>query len=134
MTITIDLADAILDPAEAIGSFAECLERSKVNGAFDNYRFCVQNGRQVLLGHQFTGGKETLPKTQSVFWTGKLVNTVFVSKKDRGPRHVQTWEELREALKEGWLIGTRRSPGVKIYFADSGRNNRREAERILVLP
>ena len=134
MTITIDLTDAILDLDEAIGSFAECLERSKVNGAFDDYRFCVQNGRQVLLGHHFTGDQEALPKTGIVSWSGGSINTVFVSKEDRGPRHVQTWEELREALKDGWLIGTRRSPGVKIYFADNGRNNRREADRILVLP
>ena len=51
MTVRIDPDDAILDLAEAIGTFAECLERSNVKGAFDNYRFCVQNGRQVLLGH-----------------------------------------------------------------------------------
>jgi hypothetical protein len=135
VTVRIDPDDAILDLEEAIGTFAECLERSNVQGAFDNYRFCVQNGRQVLLGHHdLRNGSGEISTTPFEYSKGSAVNTVFVSQEDRGPRHAQTWEELREALKEGWLIGTRRYPGVKICFADNGRNFRREAERILVLP
>jgi hypothetical protein len=135
VTVRIDPDDSILDLEEAIGTFAECLERSNVQGAFDNYRFCVQNGRQVLLGHHtLISGRRDILKTSFAVSSRSSVNTVFVSKEARGPRHAQTWEELREVLKEGWLIGTRRYPGVKICFADNGRNFRREAERILVLP
>jgi hypothetical protein len=39
VTVRIDSDDAILDLEEAIGTFAECLERSNVQEAFDNYHF-----------------------------------------------------------------------------------------------
>lgn len=48
---TMILESLSLDPELALATIAECLENSFVAGAFDDFSYCVANGRQVLVGH-----------------------------------------------------------------------------------
>jgi hypothetical protein len=130
--IIIDGSDVKLNVNAAIGTIADCVEREYVKGSFDDFRYCVANGREVLLGHhqvpQVKPGEIREMRTSD-----SSVNSVFVSKGPNHHRSASTWEELREYLREGWVIGTERYPGVKFWFVSSGRNSRREANRIFIV-
>lgn len=130
MNVIIRKEELVLDTESGIGSIKLCLEVGDLRRPFDNFQYCVANGRQVLLGHHGHGPiqqdwKIEFPRTKSV-------NYMFVSK-GTNYRKAYTWMELRELLYEGWIIGTQRYPGVKIWFASTGRNSRREIERIFVI-
>jgi hypothetical protein len=117
VSLTVDGDNVSLDVDNAIGIIAECLEPGDVSGSFDHYRYCAANGREVLLGHH------QYPP----------VNSVSVSKGPHHHRSARTWEQLREYLRDGWVIGTERYPGVNLWFVSSGRNSRREVDRIFVV-
>jgi len=135
MAYMVDGNDTALDVDAAMGTLTECLERDDITGSFDAYRFSVANGRQVLLGHHSLGSvqpgnvAELAAPGRDV---GTAVNTVFVTRDSAQPRSAGSWEELRSLLRDDWVIGTARHPGVKNDFRDNGRNYRREADRILV--
>jgi hypothetical protein len=127
-----------LDITCALGNFTECLEREDITGRFDKYRYCAANGRQVLLGHH--NGLDGIEPGHVIevhlLRRGEskgVANSVFISKGLNYHRQVDSWEELRRFMKEGWIIGTERHPGLKICFADKGRNYRRRANRIFVI-
>lgn len=128
--VVLDSGALVLDPDRAVGTVADCLEDARVTGPFDSYLYCVANGRRVLLGHQDT---PTITEGHRVVIRGSYIDSVFVSRGNYRHRDRTTWEELREAVSEGWVIGTERYPGVKIWFCSAGRNSRREPERIFVL-
>jgi len=128
---TIELRQTPLDPELALGTIAKCLSNPAVTGSFDNFLYCAANGRQLLLGHH---GREAVRPDHVIQAEGfPFLNYVFVSKDPQHHRHAATWEELRDYLEQGWVIGTERYPGVKIWFASTARNSRREPERIFVL-
>ena len=130
MNVIIRKEELVLDTESSIGSIKLCLEVGDLRRPFDNFQYCVANGRQVLLGHHGHGPIQQDWKIE--FQHTKSVNYMFVSKGTHY-RKAYTWMELRELLYEGWIIGTQRYPGVKIWFASTGRNSRREIERIFVI-
>ena len=132
MSVTIDSNRAVLDTQLAIGTFTDCLARPDVNGAFDDYRYCVAKGRQILLGYLSDRAPEGIVTLTTSAPEGR-VNQVFVSKDVSHHRSVYTWEALRAYLQEGGLIGSIHSPGIKIWYVHSGRNTRRKADEIYVL-
>jgi hypothetical protein len=139
MSITINGEDLVLEVESAIGTLAECIEQEDILGSFDDYKYCAANGRQVLLGHhsgvRIDPGEIRRIRNLSRGKKGKVnsVNSVFVSKGLHHHKAAYTWEELREYLQNGWVIGTERYPGVKICFLSTDRNFQRKAERIFVL-
>ncbi len=129
MGVTIRKDELVLDAESAIGSIKLCLEVGDLRRPFDSFQYCVANGRQILLGHHGYKSVQQDCKIESL--NNKSVNYIFVS---RGTYHQKayTWLELRDLLYEGWRIGTQRYPGVKIWFASTGRNSRRDMDRIFV--
>lgn len=98
----------------------------KVNGEFEQYLYGLQNGKQVLLGHH------PFPAL-NIGDTVSLTQYVFVSREDGTQRRqLATWEALREYLSQGWVIGTDRYPGVKLWLASKGHNLRRPLETVYV--
>lgn len=132
MPVTIDGDNVHLDVDRAVGTIADCLKREDIGGPFDDFKYCVANGREVLLGHQ-PFPRVRPGEVREMRTSDPTVNSVFVSKGLPRHRSASTWEELRRYLREGWVIGTERYPGVKFWFVSSGRNGRREANRILVV-
>jgi hypothetical protein len=130
MSVTIRKDELILEKESAIGSINDCLEAGSLSGAFDKFQYCVRNGRQVLLGHHDFG-----PILESRIIESphrKSVNYIFMSK-GKQYRIAYTWNEVRYLLLDGWIIGTERYPGVKIWFASTGRNSRRDMKHIFVI-
>jgi hypothetical protein len=130
MSVTISKDELVLDKESAIGSINDCLEAGGLNGALDKFQYCVRNGRQVLLGYHGNG-----PILESVIIETpirKSVNYIFMSK-GKQHRNAYTWNEVRNLLIDGWIIGTERYPGVKIWFASTGRNSRRDMKHIFVI-
>lgn len=121
--------DLIIHPSAAIGTIAECIQNPEVAGDLIDYDYFVLNGRRVLLGHYDFPAVGA--DTDSVEIGGSHINSIFVTQGNRR-RSVTTWEELRSLLAEGWVIGTERRPGVKIWFASTGRNSRRDPAKIYV--
>lgn len=116
-----------LHPKDSICSLAEAINNPQISGRFGDYLYCVKNGRQVILGH---GDWE-----QPLHENHRLITaqTVFMSKNDGNyHRRPSTWEEMRELLSQGWVLGTNRYPGIKIWYPDNGRNYRRSPEEIYV--
>lgn len=111
---------------DALCTLDEAIERPNITGCLGDYLYCVKNGRQILLGHD--GGLAPLGPGSTV----GVVQYIYVSKDLTHHRHTETWEELRDYMRAGWVIGTIRYPGVKFWFMDNGRNNRRAPERIFV--
>ena len=128
-TTMIVQEDLVIHPGAAIGTISECIQNPDVTGDLIDYDYFVLNGRRVLLGHY--DFPEFAKDAQVVEIGGMKINAIFVTQGNR-KRHVTTWEELRLLLAEGWVIGTERRPGVKIWFASSGRNSRRGPEKIYV--
>ncbi|HEY3342583.1 MAG TPA: hypothetical protein VGK81_11215 [Anaerolineae bacterium] len=129
----MDDNQTVLDTQLAIGTFTECLAAPGINGAFDDYQYCVANGRKVLLGYRDDSVSKDITGTPEASATAGPVNYVFVSRDKRHYRSVYTWEELRAYLQAGGHIGSVRAPGISIWFVNSGRNARREPDLILVL-
>jgi hypothetical protein len=123
----------ILDTRLAIGTFTDCLTVPGITGAFDDYQYCVANGRKILLGSRDENVSEGSAGIAGASATEGSVNTVYVSRDKRHHRSVYTWEELRAYLQEGGFIGSVRTPGIKIWFVNSGRSARREPDLIFVL-
>jgi hypothetical protein len=121
--------DLVIHPDAAIGTIAECIQNREVTGDLIDYDYFVLNGRRVLLGHHDFPGLGG--DTEAVEIGGSNVNAIFVTQGNR-KRNVTTWEELRTLLAEKWVIGTERRPGVKIWFASTGRNSRRDPNKIFV--
>lgn len=115
-----------LRSSDAFCTLEEAIARPDITGCFGDYLYCVKNGRQVLLGH---GGNLEPMSPGSVVTT---VQSVFVTKGPYQHRNPETWEALRDYLNQGWIIGTVKQPGIKLWFADNGRNNRRTPERLFV--
>jgi len=115
-----------LSAASALCTFADAIKNKDITGRFSAFMYCVRNGRNVLLGHGYGDKMEA----------GGLVSYnygVFITKEDgRYKKNVYTWEELRQYLSEGWILGTDRKQGVKVHFPNSGRNNRLQPERIYI--
>lgn len=130
---TIELRQTPLDPELALGTIAECVSNPAVTGSFDNFEYCAANGRQLLLGHHDIDAVRPGHVIRAESFQSPSLNYVFVSKDPQHQRHAATWQELRYYLEESWVIGTERYPGVKIWFASTARNSRRELERIFVL-
>ena len=129
MGVTIKIDELILDTESAIASIKLCLDVGDLRRSFDNFQYSVENGRQVLLGHHDNGPVKSEmrmehPNTESV-------NYIFMSK-SRQYCKAYSWVELKKLLFDGWIIGTERYPGVKIWFVSTGKNSRRETGRILV--
>jgi len=122
--------DLVIHPSAAIGTIAECIQNPDVTGDLINYTFFVLNGRRVLLGHYVFSPVQNTPNGLVII-EGEDINSIFMTQGNR-KRHVTTWEELRSRLAEGWVIGTERYPGVKIWFASTARNGRRGPEKIYV--
>lgn len=129
MGITIKIDELIMDTEDAIGSIELCLRVGDLRRPFDYFQYSVKNGRQVLLGHHDNGPVDSNLTIEKPYT--KSVNHIFMSK-GRQYRKAYSWAELRDLLFDGWIIGTERYPGVKIWFASTGRNSRRETDRILV--
>jgi hypothetical protein len=123
----------ILDTRSEIGTFTDCLTAPGITGAFDDYQYCVANGRKVLLGSRDENVAEGSTGITGALAVEGPVNTVFVSRDKRHHRSVYTWEQLRAYLQEGGQIGSVRTPGIKIWFVNSGRSARREPDLIFVL-
>lgn len=121
--------DLIIHPSAAIGTIAECIQNPEITGDLIDYDYFVLNGRRVLLGHHDFPGFDG--DTEVVEIGGSNVNAIFVTQGNR-KCNVTTWEEVRSLLTEGWVIGTDRRPGVKIWFASTGRNSRRDPSKIFV--
>jgi hypothetical protein len=122
----ITLETLVIDPELAIGTVEDCLLNPGVTGDLIDYVFFVLNGRRVLLGHY------DLPPVDSPMRIGgPNTNYIFITQGDR-KRHITNWEDLRVFLAENWIIGTECRPGVKIWFASTGRNSRRSPEKIFV--
>jgi hypothetical protein len=130
MSVTISKDELVLDKVSAIGSINDCLDSGDLWGEIDKFQYCVRNGRQVLLGHHNIGPihESLIIKTAH----RRSVNYIFMS---RGKQHrsLYTWNEVRDLLLDGWIIGTERYPGVKIWFASTGRNSRRDMKHIFVI-
>jgi hypothetical protein len=116
-----------LSASSALCTFADAIKNTEITGHFGDFLYCMDNGRQVFLDHA-NGGKLA---------TGTLITyncSVFITKQDGlYKKHVQTWEELRQYLSEGWVLGTDRKQGIKVNFPDSGQNNRLQPEKIYLL-
>jgi len=118
--------DLEIHPSLSIGTISECVENVAVTGELIDYCFFVANGRRILLGHY-----DFPAITSFTEISGAGINAIFVTQGNR-KKHITTWENLRAHLKDGWIIGTVRYPGVKIWFASTGKNSRRDADKILV--
>ncbi len=113
-----------LSISSALCTFADAIKNLDITGSFGNFMYSVKNGRQVLLGHGY-GDKLDAGTIDT------NNHSVFITRQDgRYKKHVITWEELRQYLSEGWVLGTERRQGIKVNFPDSGRNNRLQPERI----
>lgn len=116
-----------LDPGEAIGSMQECVQSETVTGLIGDYLYAWKNGMQILVGRpNFEGG---------VLAGGRVSMTqlVFTSKNNgREHRRPATWEDLRSALEEGWVVGTDARPGLKCWYPLTGRAIRRSMDDIYV--
>jgi hypothetical protein len=130
MRVTISKDELVLDKESAIGSINDCIETGSLSGAFDKFQYCVRNGRQVLLGHHDNG--PILESIKIATSHSKSVNYIFMSK-GKQYRSAYTWNEVRDLLLDGWIIGTERYPGVKIWFASTGRNSRRDMKHVFVI-
>jgi hypothetical protein len=122
--------DLIIHPSLAIGTIAECIQNPDVSGDLIDYDYFVLNGRRVLLGHYDFPPVASVPSGLSIVEGGNI-NSIFVTQGNR-KRNVTTWDELRALLSDGWVIGTERRPGVKIWFASTARNSRRDPDKIFV--
>jgi len=131
MSTRINFEKATLEKRMAIGTFAQCLERKDIKGRFDNFKFAVSsNGRQIVLDHHDLYRNKNLGSIAELMGNA---NTLFVMNEEGKFRKVATWEELRDYLKKGWFMGTKKTPGIKFSFIDKGsKNYRRDASRILV--
>lgn len=127
MSITLSWNKREKDVGQALGTVYNCLAQPGITGSFDGYEFSALNGRQILLGHH---GFET-PYDIIHLDTPKGVNWVFITYGNK-KRKVHSWEELRSCLREGWILGTDRYPGIKICFVSSGKNSRRDSDQLLV--
>jgi len=115
-----------LSSKDAVCTFAEAILDERISGNFGDYFYCVKNGRQVVFSQGYS-------EPMGVGSRISTVHDVFMSKNDGCYyHHPATWEELRELLKQGWVIGTDRRPGVKFCFPDNGRNFRRLPEHLFV--
>ena len=115
-----------LDPVDAVCTFAEAISRPDITGNFGDFLYCAQNGQQVLLGHS---GPELLGTGGSA----TASHSVFMSKDDGSwHRSPVTWEELRDLLSQGWVLGTDRRPGIKTWYPHNGRNWRLTPEDVYV--
>jgi hypothetical protein len=130
MSVAISKDELVLDKETAIGSINDYLEAGNLSGEFDKFQYCVRNGRQVLLGHH--DNSPILESIKIATSHTESVNYIFMS---RGKKHLNayTWNEVRDLLLNGWIIGTERYPGVKIWFASTGRNSRRDMKHIFVI-
>lgn len=127
MSIILSWKKREKDIEQAHGTFYDCLAKPGVSGLFDRFEFSALKGRQILLGHHVF---ET-PYDIIELGAPGGVNQVFITYGNK-TRQVYSWEELRAYLREGWILGTDRYPGIKICFANSGRNSRRDSDQILV--
>jgi len=114
-----------LDPDKAIGTMEELLQNGVGKGAFGKYLYCLKNGKQVLLGHS---------NPSPIGPGGRVSSTqcVFITKGIPYKRNVATWEDLKEYLEQGWIIGTQKRPGIKVWHPLTGRNYRRDPMDIYV--
>jgi len=111
---------------DSLYTLAEAIQRPDITGRFDYYLYCVENGRQVLLGHN------SIVEPMGPGSTASTIQYIFVTQGNTHHHRTETWEELRDYLRQGWIIGTVKQPGAKLSFMDTGRNNRRVPERIFV--
>lgn len=130
MSTKINSKKAKLEKDRAIGTFDQCLERKDIKGSFDNFKFAVSNCRQIVLNHQNLYRDKDMGSIAKIMGNA---NTVFVMNEEGKNRKATTWEELRDYLKQGWFVGTKKTPGIKFSFIGGSRKNyRRDASRILV--
>lgn len=121
---TIEIVESV-DLEDAIGTISDLIKNEAISGSFGDYLYGLRSKKQVLLGHEY-------PSPVSPGGTVGSAQYIFVTKGIQYKRHAETWEDLRELLDQGWIIGTERRPGVKIWYPVLGRNHRRDPDDIFV--
>jgi hypothetical protein len=116
-----------LSPKNALGTFAEGLERPAYTGLFGNYLYCLKTGVQVVLHVGYEPDYATVAKL-------KTVQIAFMSKNTVHQLRPVTWEAMRELLADGYKLGTEKRPGLSVTSFFSGRGLRRPPETIFVFP
>jgi hypothetical protein len=115
-----------LSISSALCTFEEAIKNAQIIGSFSNFMYSEKNGRQIILDHGYGDKLEAGTVTS-------YNHSIFITRQDgRYKKHVTTWEELRQHLSEGWVLGTARRQGIKVNLPDSGRNNRLQPEKIYV--
>ena len=115
----------------AICSFSDAIENKKITGCFGDYLYSV-NGNQIILDNLdlYYRFQEYDLVISITGYQRVLMSKAGSSGKYR--RQVQTWEDLRQALEEGYVIGTDKKRGIKTFRLKSGTNYSYSPEDIFV--